>query len=364
MVSSVFLFGAGASIDAGLADAFKLTENIYTRLLQERNEEARKVFGLVVAKVIARRVRGGGSPFEKVNVEEVYDGIQRLANRNSDILSEFVSGWDPAIASMRMNISVKEVESAFETLLSSYRTDGFSGRKRFAFGSRGAEAVKELLSRAFDPALDGKIGEVETALQRVLVESLQHNADKIAYFQNIIEVAKDNGADIVTLNYDLIAEKSAEAIGLTYDYGLSKWNREKVVQFPRSSAKNIRVLKLHGSLNWFSKGDDIEVKEDEKNSRRWGSIPSMVFGGSGNKLRIDGPFLQLRHEFQTRVLAVSTLVIVGYSFQDEHLNSIIRRWTATRRRAKLIVVNPSPVSSFAGAIGIPYKMGKNGKNTS
>lgn len=358
-MESLFFFGAGASIDGGLADAFTLTENIYRLLQDNRDARAEKIFGLVVAKVIARKVRDGGSPFDRVNVEEVYDGIQRLSNRDSDIISEFVTGWDPIINSTRESINEEDVKSAFGGLLDSYQMSGFSNRMEFAFGSDGPRRVSKLLSRATDTSLVGNMGDVEASLQRALVQSLQHDDEKIEYFCKIIAIAKAYGADIATLNYDLIAERSAESVGFSFDYGLGKWNQEKIVSFPRSSNKNIRIMKLHGSLNWFAKGDDIEVKSSKQNIR-FGPIPNMVFGGAGNKLRIDGPFLQLRHEFQTRLLKASTLVIVGYSFQDEHLNSIIRRWTATRRKAKLVVIDPSPVGRFAGAIGKPYKSDESG----
>lgn len=51
-------------------------------------------------------------------------------------------------------------------------------------------------------------------------------------------------------------------------------------------------------------------------------------------------------------------VVIGYSFGDGHLNAIIRRWVSTRRKAKLIVVNPDRIP-FA-VLGTPYKTNKQG----
>ena len=353
----MFLCGAGASIDGGLADAFTLTENVYQRLRDSHDRDASKVFGLVVAKVIARKVRDGGSPFERVNVEEVYDGIERLAGRNSDILSDFVTGWDPALGSLR-KVSERDIAKAFEAILNSAQADNFS-RGRIRLGMGAPRQFQELLTKLSDQSFGDSVGPVKDSLLRALVGSLQHNEEKIAYFHDILRISKSNGADLATLNYDLIAERSADAVGFKYDYGLGRWNDEKIVKFARSSPTNIRILKLHGSLNWFARDDDIEISEPEPS--RWSAIPNLVFGGAGNKLRIDGPFLQLRHEFQTRLLQTNILVIIGYSFQDEHLNSIIRRWTSTRRKGKLVVVNPSPVGTFAHAIGSPYKREDKGK---
>ncbi|MCP5397263.1 MAG: SIR2 family protein [Sphingomonadaceae bacterium] len=358
-MSAMFLFGAGASIDAGLSDAFTLTEDIYQRLNNGYQKDAAKIFGLVVAKVIAKKVRVGGSPFDRVNVEDVYDGIQRLASRETDILSDFVTGWDPGLALFRRRVDERDVERAFESLLNSVRADNFIGRGRVRLNLGAARPIQELLAKATDTSLGDNIGPVTDSLLRALVESLEHDSQRIDYFGRLIEIAKANAADLTTLNYDLIAESSAESLRLAYDYGLEKWNDEKIVSFGRTSASSVRIIKLHGSINWFANDDDIEVKQSE--ARLYRRIPNLVFGGAGNKLRIDGPFLQLRHEFQIRLLKTNTLVVVGYSFQDEHLNSIIRRWTNTRRKAKLIVVNPSPVGSFAGSIGLPYTKDDKGK---
>lgn len=356
-MSSMFLFGAGASIDGGLADAFSLTENIYRYLQQSNDTEASKVFGLVVAKLIARHVREGGSPFDRINVEDVYDGIQKLAGRSKDILSDFVVGWDPSLAGLRKRITNREIDEAITNF--AYQISANEFTRRQTLGSRGSRGLKNVLYKLSEPSNNEDIGSVERSLLRALMTSLKHNDERIGYFREIVDIANSSGGDLATLNYDLIAESSADSIGLSYDYGLGKWNDQKIVGFKRSSPKNIRLIKLHGSLNWFAKDDDIEISDPKADL--WAPIPNLVFGGAGNKLRVDGPFLQLRHEFQSRLLSTNTLVIIGYSFQDEHLNSIIRRWTNTRRKGKLIIVNPSPVRTFADAIGLPYKRSDEGR---
>lgn len=354
----MFLFGAGASIDGGLSDAFTLTEDIYAHLRSSHDGVAAKVFGLVVAKVIARKVRDGGSPFDRVNVEEVYDGIQRLAARDSDILSDFVTGWDPSLNLLKKRVDERDIERAFESILNSVEAHPFGrGRVRLRLGS--ARHIQELLLRATENSLEQNFGVVRDSLLRALVESLQHDGQKIDYFRDIISMAKYVNADIATLNYDLIAESAADSLGIKCDYGLGKWNDQKIVKFFRASPSSIRMIKLHGSLNWFARDDDIDVRVQD--SDRWSPVPNLVFGGAGNKLRIDGPFLQLRHEFQARLLNTNVFVVIGYSFQDEHLNSIIRRWTNTRRKGKLIVINPCPVTHFAGSIGMPYQRDEKNK---
>jgi hypothetical protein len=216
-------------------------------------------------------------------------------------------------------------------------------------GLGGARDLYNLLKGLTNPPSDN-FPIVERSLLAALVASLQHDDQKIAYFESIIKIFKENNGDVASLNYDLIAEECAKNGDYVYDYGLDKWNKEKILSFRRSGPKIIKLLKLHGSLNWFADGDDININDDEKKI----GLPNLVFGGLSDKLRIDGPFLQLRHEFQSRLLNSNLFVVIGYSFQDEHLNSIIRRWTNTRRKAKLIVINPADTGSFSSRIGHPY----------
>lgn len=360
-MKSMFLCGAGASIDAGLADAFSLTKQIYEQLGERREQAARTVFGLVVAKVAARKVRAGGSPFDPVNVEEVYDGVQKLARRDLDLLSDFVTGWDPALAALNDGVSEREIDEAVVDLFRSIEPDRFAGSGSFRLRAGGSSKLRTILKKISQSPSFRSLGNVETSLIRALMRCLQHDNQRTAYFQDIVKIAKEFGGDIATLNYDLIAEDSAESSGFSYDYGLNKWNDQKIVEFQRSSPKSIRIMKLHGSINWYGADDDIQIKEPEPNG--WGRVPNLVFGGSSSKLRINGPFLQLRHEFQNRLYDANALVVIGYSFQDEHLNSIIRRWVSTRKNTKFIIINPSDVNTFVGNIGRPFSVDENGKKS-
>jgi hypothetical protein len=37
------------------------------------------------------------------------------------------------------------------------------------------------------------------------------------------------------------------------------------------------------------------------------------------------------------------LMIAGYSFGDDHVNAMINRWVATRKKAKMVIVEPGNV---------------------
>src|SRR5215213_1862458 len=93
VASPILLLGAGASIDAGLPNAYDLTRRVYDNLPSHSTEE-RRLYAYVVAKLLTRQSRLGNSPFEPLNVEEVYDALKRFLSRDEDVLAEFVYSWD------------------------------------------------------------------------------------------------------------------------------------------------------------------------------------------------------------------------------------------------------------------------------
>jgi hypothetical protein len=69
------------------------------------------------------------------------------------------------------------------------------------------------------------------------------------------------------------------------------------------------------------------------------SIPAVVFGARG-KLRAEGPFLSLLAEFENQIARTDELIVVGYSFRDDHINEAIRLWTTAADSRHLVVVDP------------------------
>ena len=78
------------------------------------------------------------------------------------------------------------------------------------------------------------------------------------------------------------------------------------------------------------------------------SYPFIVLG-RGEKLTPRGPFLDLRAEFAAELQHTSHLVVVGYSFSDEHVNELIRKWQSTNDERILVVVDPVFPRSYLDA---------------
>ena len=69
-------------------------------------------------------------------------------------------------------------------------------------------------------------------------------------------------------------------------------------------------------------------------------LPPVVIFGHRRKLRGEGPFLSLLADFERQLAPTDRLVVIGYSFRDDHVNQVIRRWTFERPR-EVVIVDPN-----------------------
>jgi hypothetical protein len=162
---------------------------------------------------------------------------------------------------------------------------------------------------------------------------------------------KDCSKEIFTTNYDLIIERSLEAIRAPYFDGFVGayepffWQEsvEALVRKNDVSANWIRLWKIHGSLSWFWKTGvnqkshkvirlgRIEKIEDEKNE--------IVIYPSKDKYDSSRrqPFLVYFDRLRNYLLSGELLfVFSGYSFLDQHINEIV--FNCLRRNNRLSVV--------------------------
>lgn len=151
--------------------------------------------------------------------------------------------------------------------------------------------------------------------------------------------------NLFTLNYDLLIEKSAEEIGISLNNGFSGFHYR--VFMPsifyqdfhinnsdgnKSHAKSMNLFKLHGSLSW--KFDDSKppygITELQYDFSEDGGmklfLPECIIYPVQNKKKhsLDLPYSEMFRQFIEFVNKPnSTLLVMGYSFLDEHVNDII-----------------------------------------
>ena len=184
-------------------------------------------------------------------------------------------------------------------------------------------------------------------LVRLLVD-LVRIADKSAlwYLLPLVNAGKERPLTIASLNYDLAIEHACALAGVPCTTGIESWARTE--EFPKPEA-GIDLLKLHGSIDWEYRPSVWRlgrIPEDKVVPRSTGEVveprfpdvvPAVIFG-SGNKLTTIGPFLSLLATFAQRLEAHDLLLVCGYSFQDIHINVILRRWFNRKPQRRMLSV--------------------------
>lgn len=157
-----------------------------------------------------------------------------------------------------------------------------------------------------------------------------------------------NRPRIFTLNYDLAFENACEKIGVSYNNGFrgvhmrkfdpdtfhnETYIKQETTERGKRIATYLNIYKLHGSISWqYSESIDdlynlkeIQISDTlKKENFEFSSL--MIYPIQTKKsYSLDLPYSEIFRNFSKCLTeSQNTLVIIGYSFLDEHINDIIR----------------------------------------
>jgi len=325
----VILLGAGASKEAGVPTAAELVPEVRERL--RRNKDAWSVIGAALDATIGglqQRQAIGGNPFGPIDVEILFAALESLAERNDSMLGPFVSTWSGAVTAAE----TPELSSAAKTVARSLASDvaaiasTVEGSLRMGRGPSTASYQFPELERTLQVLLaglaEGKQKPYAAAAEMVLAVVRRMcwvtDPNMIGYVLPLVKSAVGRPLWIATLNYDNVVEMAAAQAGVTVDLGLSGTNSS--VSFTGDAP--IALAKLHGSGNW-SRPTPWEIRIDDGPR-----VDSAMIFGAGNKLKVEGPYLDLLLAFRSTLSRITEVEICGYSFRDEHVNHTLIRWMA------------------------------------
>jgi hypothetical protein len=189
--------------------------------------------------------------------------------------------------------------------------------------------------------------------------------DHLKFVAEAFHSSNGRGLDILTLNHDTVLERFLECQGIPFADGFAKEpNIVKVRQWQpatlRGEQGRIRVLKLHGGIDWFRFRPDglqdwsedyigiptperqLKTLRDER--QRQHSIlddDSAVFLiGTFNKLAsyTDAVYLEIYYQAFRSLDETEVLVIVGYGFGDKGINKLVTDWMCRSLERRLVVV--------------------------
>ena len=335
---TLILLGAGASVEAGIPASFEMSEKLAERIgAMRRWDDLASALNFVSGALLAYDAAEGKSPFGGLDVERVFAAVRLLAERQTLEVSPFVAAWHPAVDAWDRKTGTPPgfFDRDFRDAILGNRGGVNPGAKLIT------QLVRSVTTRTDTGRTYKELAERMLAELRALVAT---TPKRVQYLAPLVRQAgRSGGLTIATLNYDISVELAGESAGITADTGIDRWVTDGRWVW---ADRGVRLLKLHGSIDWvWETADHVEgqlprrvltVTEDPGDEYR----PPVVVFGQREKLTAEGPFLSLLAEFEGQLSEASRLLAVGYSFRDDHVNELIRRWTAEDLSRRITVIDP------------------------
>lgn len=199
-----------------------------------------------------------------------------------------------------------------------------------------ANQVKEI-----EPDIDAKIKSVRDFIRDKIKAGLESQDVKEIYklfYAKITQRSRKSPISIFTTNYDLFNEIALDELGFPYNNGFSGSFRRKFnpVSYNYMYVENMNLtrdvwervssffnlVKLHGSISWLCKENEIWERHysDIQDSETVMIYPTPM----KDRSTLMEPYSDLFRTMENRIVQKnSILVVIGYSFGDDHINRII-----------------------------------------
>ena len=221
-------------------------------------------------------------------------------------------------------------------------------------------------------------------IKDLLFSRLPKNDVMIEYSSFIKLFSIFESVDLITLNHDCLLEGILDEIGVDYSDGFSTERSplrsdtgKGIKYFNNDFSKNISIIKLHGSIDVYlynisvlegstlhPTGDSFYFKTHDYNEKQnphlihsvTGEVrqnfhsnitPQFITGTRKNEvIKGDPMYASLYSEFEKRIHANPNLLIIGYSYSDDHVNKKIVSAINSGVTSKIVNINPSMAFPF------------------
>ncbi len=318
----------------------------------------------------------------EVDIERLFACVELLIDRHDQPWSPFVATWHPGLESFMLPRSFRSFAligelNTFQSAIKSVISDASKGGSS-SFGDSpraAAKALEKVIEKAFMSVLPGDVSELLTGVRDEMLRSLFgvlriDDRAKVAYLNPLVELAHRQGhLTIATLNYDRSIENAAELVSTVCNTGIETWLASGNFVWP--DREGLQLLKLHGSIDWVVERDRaranelpvLQIKKVESESEKAQyERPAIVFGEAG-KLRTEGPFLELLLAWSRELENADNLLVVGYSFRDQHVNELVGRWFNASKTRRIIVVDPREWSTSTDSRSFPWFLQRMNRST-
>ena len=281
----VFLLGAGASVKAGVPDTLKFVTEFQASI---KNGEMRRTVDKVI-EILNSWLESKWTTV-KLDVELLLETLTKLELKDQEPLLQFYGEGK-------------------------YLLEEYSPKQSII------ENLKDYIK------------------SRAIIDS----DERIQYLQPLLGFIEQYPTiDVISVNYDTCIEKFCSVYKLDYQDGFDvSWNPRVFDQ----GVGGIRLYKLHGSVIWYrsDRADYIKLPIMSKES-----AVELFTGEKAESLMIypmqkfdyAEPLLELLMRSKDILQNCKLLIVVGYSFRDEHIRKII--FDVARKNRELVVVFIDP----------------------
>ena len=179
--------------------------------------------------------------------------------------------------------------------------------------------------------------------------------EKIKYLQPILGFVEEfRPLDVISVNYDTCVEQFCNVHKLIHQDGFDvNWNPKTFA----TEHTDVRLYKLHGSVMWYQsdRGGYIKLPVMTRKSKI-----ELITGEKAENLMLypmqkwdyAEPLLELLVEIKHRLESETCkfLIVVGYSFRDDHIRRIL--WDAARKNRELhcILIDPKAYQIYSSKL--------------
>lgn len=313
-MSEMVLLGAGASVEAGVPDTYGMTRKIH-QLFQEDTRFARHahVISFVIGGLLFQQGIKGENPLDAaVNVEELFNAVQLLGERNTLEAAPFVGSWHSMVQEFdRAKLPALRLDRLYRLIYESVTKQIFdalphsppafahqeidrelaqtiktviSGRNSYSstdVGRKIGDYVMKItkdwmdklkrsnphtgheFEREFRNAIQNMKdrpgeGEIFSECNELMINFLANivwieNPEKVNHLNPLISLANtQKHLTIATLNYDNGIEQLAQSNQVKLTTGIDEWSKSGSFE---NSNEGVFLVKLHGSIDWALQRD-------------------------------------------------------------------------------------------------------------
>lgn len=174
------------------------------------------------------------------------------------------------------------------------------------------------------------------------------NGEKIdlkRLFEYLIYMRPDTILNVVSTNYDKIAEYAASQAGAYINTGFASTYlggfKSSLDAYPNHFKKSyiglINIWKVHGSLDWFEQGNQV-YNIPNMHEIPAGYKPCIITPGKNKYEKThQSPHRELLERIDKCFNAAQGFLCIGYGFNDEHVHPVLLE-NAQQRHATIIIV--------------------------